>query len=79
MEQAAKVESELHCARFRGRPESLRDITLGLHPGVKAIGVVSSFAAIGDFSTPADQQDGKVYNENDWLPWTDEYAETLKA
>jgi hypothetical protein len=47
--------------------------------GVKAIGVVSSFAAIGDFSTPADQQDGKVYTENDWLPWTDEYAETIKA
>ena len=64
---------------FAGPHRGSRDTTLCLHPGVKAIGVVSSFAAIGDFSTPADQQDGKMYNENDWLPWTDEYAETLKA
>lgn len=64
---------------FAGAHRGSRDTILCLHPGVKAIGVVSSFAAIGDFSTPADQQDGKVYNENDWLPWTDEYAETLKA
>jgi hypothetical protein len=39
---------------------------------VKAIAVLSSFAAIGNFKTPAPEQDGKVYTEADWNPVTEE-------
>jgi hypothetical protein len=41
------------------------------------VAVVSSFAAIGDFSTPPTEQDGKVYTEKDWLPMTEEECEKM--
>ena len=46
---------------------------------VKAVSIVSSFAAIGDFSKPASEQVGKVFNENDWLPVTAEDCEKLSG
>lgn len=42
---------------------------------VKGAAIVSSFAAVGDFSTPFYKQDGRVYSEDDWLAWTDEDCE----
>jgi hypothetical protein len=45
---------------------------------VKGIAVLSSFAAIGDFSKPASEQDGKVYTEEDWNPMTEEFCEHLE-
>jgi hypothetical protein len=42
---------------------------------VKAIAIVSSFAAIGNFGLPPTAQEGTVYTEADWLPWTDEDCE----
>jgi hypothetical protein len=43
--------------------------------GVKAVSLISSFAAIGDCMKPATEQDGKVYTEADWLPQSEQDCE----
>ena len=46
---------------------------------IKSVSIVSSFAAIGDFSRPASEQVGMVYNENDWLQVTTEDCEKISG
>jgi len=83
------VEAVAHCAspwHFNGkswseyRDPAVQGTTRILEqaakvPSVKGAAIVSSFAAVGDFSTPFYKQDGRVYSEDDWLAWTDEDCE----
>ena len=46
--------------------------------GVKAVAIVSSFAAVFDPSKPFYEQDGRVYTEADWLPQTEDQVEALE-
>jgi hypothetical protein len=43
--------------------------------GVKGCAIVSSFAAVGDCMKPYNEQVGRVYTEDDWLPQTEKDCE----
>lgn len=47
-------------------------------PQLKAVSMVSSFAAVGDhFAAPWSQQGDRTYNEADWLPQTSTDCEQM--
>jgi hypothetical protein len=54
-------------------------LACSLLSAVKAVSVVSSFAAIGDFSKSPQEQADRVYTEDDWLPTTAKEMEALSA
>jgi hypothetical protein len=66
----ASRESSQYVPNYRGR-------TPMNTTGVKAVALMSTFAAIGDFSIPPEKQKGRVYTENDWQPDTEEEKEKL--
>lgn len=42
---------------------------------IKAVSLMSSFASIGDFSSPPEKQKDRTYTEKDWSPLTEEQCE----
>ncbi len=46
---------------------------------IKNVVVTSSFAAIGNFTIPATEQQNKTYTEEDWNPVTQEDCKNMKA
>lgn len=46
-----------------------------IEKGIKNCAIISSFAAVGDCLKPFNEQKGRVYTEDDWLPQTEKDCE----